>query len=451
MPAMSTDPSLPPRSLSAAIFARDQRAVWHPFTQHAQWPTDDPLVVAAAEGMHLIDAEGRRYLDANSSLWVNVHGHRVPQIDDAIRRQLDAMAHTTFLGATHEPGVRLAEMLIERAPHGLTRAFFGSDGASSVEAALKMAYQAAAQRGEQRPLYLHIAQGYHGDTLGAVSVGGIDLFHHTYRPLLLDTLAVSSPGERRDGQSAVDRANEVVAEMRAVLEQRGTEVCAVIVEPMVQAAAGMLTHDVAFLQGVRALCDEFAVAMIVDEVATGIGRTGTMWACEHAGISPDLLTLGKGITAGYLPLSAVLATEAIYDAFLGAPASGRTFFHGHSYTANPLACAASIANLGLMDEHDTLANAARTGELLGQWLAPLEQNTAVREIRRIGTMTGIDVHPVDGLDRTGYEICRVMRRNGVLTRPLGDVVVLMPPLAIGENDLRTIVDVCISAIDEVTR
>jgi adenosylmethionine-8-amino-7-oxononanoate aminotransferase len=443
---MSTDPTA-----SASIFARDQRAVWHPFTQHAQWPTDDPLVVVAAEGMHLIDAEGRRYLDANSSLWVNVHGHRVPQIDDAIRRQLGAMAHTTFLGATHEPGVRLAEMLIERAPQGLTRAFFGSDGASSVEAALKMAYQAAAQRGERRPLYLHIAQGYHGDTLGAVSVGGIDLFHHTYRPLLLDTLAVSSPGERRDGQPALDRAHEVVAEMRSVLEQRGTDVCAVIVEPMVQAAAGMLTHDAEFLRGVRALCDAFGVAMIVDEVATGVGRTGTMWACEQAGVSPDLLTLGKGITAGYLPLSAVLATEAIYDAFLGAPTSGRTFFHGHSYTANPLACAASIANLDLMDEHGTLANAARTGELLDQWLAPLEQHDAVHEIRRIGTMTGIEVHPVEGLDRTGYEICRVMRRHGVLTRPLGDVVVLMPPLAIGENDLRTIVDVCIAAIDEVAR
>lgn len=435
---------------SAAIFARDQRAVWHPFTQHAQWPSDEPLVIAAAEGMHVIDADGRRYLDANSSLWVNVHGHRVPEIDEAITRQLSRVAHTTFLGATHAPGVELAENLTALAPAGLTRAFFGSDGASSVEAALKMAYQAAAQRGEQRPLYMHLAQGYHGDTLGAVSVGGIDVFHHTYRPLLLATVTVGSPGELSEGQSRAQRSAEVLTEMRTALEAQGDQICAVVIEPMVQAAAGMLTHDPAFLRGVRALCDEFAIAMIADEVATGVGRTGLMWACDHAGVSPDLLTLGKGVTGGYLPLSAVLATEAMYEAFLGSPASGRTFFHGHSYTANPLACAAAIANLELMAARNTVAHAARVGDLMGQWLAPLADQPAVREIRRIGTMTGIELHPSPAHERTGFQVCRVMRHHDVLTRPLGDVVVLMPPLSIGDDDLRTIVDVCAAAIGEVT-
>jgi len=436
---------------SQDLLARDHRAVWHPFTQHARWPSDDPLVIDRAEGMHLYDADGRAYLDANSSLWVTVHGHRVPQIDDAITAQLGRLDHATFLGSTHEPGIRLAEMLVERAPEGLTRAFFGGDGASSVEAAIKMAFQAAAQRGEDRPLYAHVAQGYHGDTLGAVSVGGIDLFHSTYRPILLDTVQVSSPGERAPGQSAADRAAQVVAELEALMQREGGRVCAVVVEPMVQAAAGILTHDAVFLQGVRRLCDVHGAFMVADEVATGIGRTGRMWAVEHADISPDLLTLGKGVTGGYLPLSAVLAREEIFESFLGSPESGRTFFHGHSYTANPLCCAAAIANLELMAENDVVEHAARIGDLLGEWLAPLERHEGVAEIRRIGTMTGIEVKPVDGVERAGHEICRVMRHHGVLTRPLGDVVVLMPPLAMGDDDLRTVVDVCIAAVDEVTR
>jgi adenosylmethionine-8-amino-7-oxononanoate aminotransferase len=438
-------------SRADALFTRDQQVVWHPFTQHAQWSTDDPLVVTDADGMYLIDADGRRYLDGNSSLWVNVHGHRVPELDDALRQQIDRMSHTTFLGATHEPGIRLAELLIDRAPDGLTRAFFGSDGSSSVEAALKMAYQSSAQRGTPRPLYVHVAEGYHGDTLGAVSVGGIELFHATYRPLLLNTLPISSPGVLRDGQTRADRALDVLDELRALIADRGHEVCAIVVEPMVQAAAGMLTHDAGFLRGVRELATASGALLIVDEVATGIGRTGRMWACEHAGISPDLLTLGKGVTAGYLPLSAVLATEEVYDAFLGAPDEARTFFHGHSYTANPLACAVAIANLELMDAHGTVAHAAAVGERIGERLAPLASFDSVREIRRIGTMTGIEVEPVPGLARTGFEVCRVMRQHGVLTRPLGDVVVLMPPLAIGSDDLDLLVDTCIDAIHQVVQ
>ena len=433
------------------LLARDGERVWHPFTQHARWATDEPLVIDRAEGMYLYDADGRAYLDANSSLWVNVHGHQVPEIDAAIVAQLQRLDHATFLGSTHEPGIELAELLIDRAPTGLTRAFFGSDGASSVEAAIKMAFQASAQRGQDRPLYAHIKEGYHGDTLGAVSVGGIELFHATYRPILLDTVDVSSPGIRKPGQSAADRAQEVVTELRELMEREGHRICAVIVEPMVQAAAGILTHDASFLRGVRELCDEFGAFLVADEIATGLGRTGKQWALDHAGVVPDLLTLGKGVTGGYLPLSAVLASEEIYEAFLGAPDSARTFFHGHSYTANPLCCAAAIANLKLMDANDTVGNAAHLGDVLGQRLAPLESHHGVVEVRRLGTMTGIEVSPVEGLERTGFEICQVMKNNGVLTRPLGDVVVLMPPLAMNDTDLNTVVDVCIAAIDQVTR
>jgi adenosylmethionine---8-amino-7-oxononanoate aminotransferase len=435
---------------TAELVARDLRHVWHPFTAHSAWPDDEPLVIERAEGMHLFDTDGNRYLDGVSSLWLTVHGHRVPEIDAAVRDQLDRLDHATFLGLTHEPGIELAERLLETAPAGLSRVFFAGDGSSAVEAAIKMAYQASAQStGAVRPLYLHVAEGYHGDTLGAVSVGGIELFHATYRPILLDTRMVSSPGVLAPGQTRAARATEVLAEMRTALERDGDRVCAVVIEPLVQAAGGMLTHDPSFVTGVRALCDEFGALMVVDEVATGIGRTGRMWAVDHVGVTPDLMTCGKGLTGGYLPLSAVLARESVYEAFLGAPSQARTFFHGHSYTANPLCCAAALANLRLMAERDTVAHAAEVGEQLGRLLKGVEQYDGVREIRRVGTMTGIEVEPVT--DRTGVAVCQAARRRGVWVRPLGDVVVLMPPLAIGDEDLQTLCDVVDESIREVVQ
>jgi adenosylmethionine---8-amino-7-oxononanoate aminotransferase len=426
---------------------RDLRSVWHPFTQHAVWADDDPLVVDRAEGVYLFDSDGRRYLDGVASLWVTVHGHREPAIDAAIRDQLDRLDHSTFLGLTHEPGIRLAEELLRVAPAGLDRVFFAGDGSSAAEAAIKMAFQAAAQRGEQRPYFVHVAEGYHGDTLGAVSVGGIDLFHATYRPILLDTLTVSSPGVLKPGQDRAGRAAEVVAELRGLMERRGDRVCAVVVEPMVQAAGGMLTHDAGFLRGVRALCDEYGAAMVADEVATGVGATGRWWAVDHAGVSPDLLVCGKRLTGGYLPLSAVLAREWVYEAFLGSPSSGRTFFHGHTYTANPLCCAAALANLRLMHERSTVDHAARVGQRMGELLAPLAGCDGVVEVRRIGTMTGVEVRPVG--ERTGFEVCRRARARGVLTRPLGDVVVLMPPLGITLDQVDELVGVVADCVHEV--
>ena len=434
------------------LVARDLRTLWHPFTQHAGWPTDEPLVVDRADGMHFWDTDGNRYLDGVSSLWVSVHGHRVPEVDAAVRAQLDRLDHTTFLGLSHEPGIELAERLLGTAPTGLTRVFYAGDGSSAVEAAIKMAFQAQAQRdpaAAPKPLYLHVAEGYHGDTLGAVSVGGIELFHATYRPVLLETRTVSSPGLLAAGQDRAGRAAEVLAEMRQQLADAEGQVCAVVIEPLVQAAGGMLTHDVSFVVGVRALCDEFGALMVVDEVATGIGRTGRMWAVDHAGITPDLMTCGKGLTAGYLPLSAVLAREEVYEAFLGSPDSGRTFFHGHSYTANPLCCAAAIANLDLMAERGTVEHAARVGGRIGELTKGLETYDGVREMRRVGTMTGIEVAPVT--ERTGFAVCQAARRRGVWVRPLGDVVVLMPPLAIGDDDLETLCGVVEESIREVMR
>ena len=435
--------------ITANLIKRDLAAVWHPFTQQSLWADDDPIVVDRAEGMYFWDTDGNRYLDGTSSLWVNVHGHQVPEINDAIKRQLDQLDHTTFLGLTHAPGIELAERLLDTAPAGLTRVFYAGDGSSAVEAALKMAYQAYVQKGQNRPLYLHVAEGYHGDTLGSVSVGGIDLFHNKYHPILLSTQMLSSPGLVAPGQTREDRATEVLEELRSTLLQHGAEISALIIEPMVQAAGGMLTHDASFVRGARALCDEFDVLLICDEVATGIGRTGKMWAVEHADVRPDMITCGKGVTGGYLPLSAVLVAEPVYDAFLGSATSGRTFYHGHSYTANPLACAAAIANLDLMADKNLVAHAASVGTALDEQLQPLLSMPGVREIRRIGTMTGIEVDPVT--ERTGFDICQQARRNGVWVRPLGDVVVLMPPLAIDGSDLALLTTTVSDAVSSVLR
>jgi len=446
-----TSPSVQRCDAAAAgdVAARDLASVWHPFTQHSRWPHEPPLVIERGEGRYLYDPDGRRYLDGISSLWVTVHGHREPAIDAAIRRQLDALAHSTFLGLTHAPAVDLAETLLATAPAALTRVFFAGDGASAVEAALKMAYQYAAQRGEDRPLFVHLAEGYHGDTLGAVSVGGIELFHATYRPILLDTRQISSPGVLERGQHRDERAAAVLGELAELLATDGDRVCAVVVEPMVQAAGGMLTHAAQFLRGVRRLCDERGALMIADEVATGIGRTGRMWAIEHAAVVPDLLACGKGLTGGYLPLSAVLASEAVYDAFLGSPASGRTFFHGHSYTGNPLACAAALANLALMAQRRTVARAAAIGDHLGELLLPLATMAGVAEVRRIGTMTGIELGPFPAEQRTGARVCRLARDRGVILRPLGDVVVLMPMLGSEPAEVDELASVAVACVRDV--
>lgn len=429
------------------LVQRDLASVWHPFTQHSLWEADQPLVIDRAEGMHLWDTDGRRYLDGCSSLWVTVHGHATPEINEAIRAQAERLDHSTFLGLTHEPGIRLAEELLRIGPDGMSKVFYAGDGSSAVEAAIKIAYQAATQRGEDRPLYLHCAEGYHGDTLGAVSLGGVELFHATYRPLLIETRLVSSPGVLRPGQGRPERAAEVLAEMRDVIEREGDRVCAIVVEPLVQAAGGMLTHDPSFLRGVRELCDSSGAAMLVDEVATGIGATGKWFAVDHAGVVPDLLVLGKRVTGGTLPLSAVLATDAMFAPFLGSASSGRTFFHGHTYTANPICCAAALANLSLMHERGTVARAAAVGERIGAGLAGLADYDGVTEIRRIGTMTGIDVRSVG--ERTGFEVCRAARRRGAIIRPLGDVVILMPPLAITDAALDELLRITEESVREV--
>jgi adenosylmethionine---8-amino-7-oxononanoate aminotransferase len=420
------------------LAADDRRYLWHPFTQQRGWEQEEPLVVAEADGCWLIDADGRRYIDGVSSLWCTVHGHRHPVLDLAVKDQLDRVAHSTMLGLTHEPAIELARQLVEIAPPGLARVFYSDSGSTAAEIALKMAFQYWQQQGGEdarRTRFVSLRDAYHGDTIGSVSVGGIDLFHSMYRPLLFDTLT-AEPGD--------------TADMERVLEEHGHEVAAVIVEPLVQGAAGMLVHPPGYLRAVRDLCDRHGALLICDEVATGFGRTGRMFACEHEDVAPDLMCLAKGITGGYLPLAATLSTERIYQGFLGEHEEFRTFFHGHTYTGNPLACAAALANLRLFDQERTLELLAPKIELLGELLEPVEALPAVAEVRRRGFMVGIELGAFPVEARMGHQVTLEARRRGAVIRPLGDVVVLMPPLAIPEDELRRLVEIVGDAIEAAT-
>jgi adenosylmethionine---8-amino-7-oxononanoate aminotransferase len=418
------------------LVTADRTHLWHPFTQQQGWVEEEPLIVDRAEGTDLIDVDGRRYIDGVSSLWCNVHGHRHPRIDAALREQLESVAHSTLLGLSHRPAIELAQRLVEIAPPGLQRVFYSDSGSTATEIALKMAFQFWRQNGEpERTKFVALRMGYHGDTLGSVAVGGIDLFHSAYRPLLFDTLH-AEPGDPAD--------------MERLLAQHPGEIAAVIMEPLVQGAAGMLTHPPGYLRAVRDLCDRHDVLLIVDEVATGFGRTGRMFACEHEDVSPDLLCLAKGITGGYLPLAATLTTERVYEGFLGRFEELRTFFHGHTYTGNPLACAAALATLDVFEEERTLEQLAPKIELLAELLEPLAAHPAVREVRRCGFMTGIELTEQPLEARTGHQVTLAARERGAIIRPLGDVIVLMPPLAISEADLRRLLTATHEAIDVAT-
>jgi adenosylmethionine---8-amino-7-oxononanoate aminotransferase len=411
----------------------DREVLWHPFTQQQGWCEEEPLFVDHADHTTLFDSEGNAYIDGVSSLWCNVHGHRHPAIDLAIKDQLDRVAHSTMLGLSHEPAVRLAKRLVDLAPDGLTRVFYSDSGSTACEVALKMAYQFHHQRGEWwRAGFVCLENSYHGDTLGSVSVGGIELFHSLYRPLLFDVHR-ARPGD--------------VEHMRALLEEHGDRIAAVIVEPLVQGAAGILVHPDGYLRAVRELCDEFGVFLVCDEVATGFGRTGTMFACEQEGVTPDFMCLAKGITGGYLPLAATLTTERVYEGFLGRHEQFRTFFHGHTYTGNPLACAAALASLSIFEHERTIerlqAKIALLRELLDAHVRPL---AAVKEVRQRGFMVGIELHERPVTERTGHRVTLEARARGAIIRPLGDVVVLMPPLSIEASELRRLVEIASAAI-----
>jgi adenosylmethionine-8-amino-7-oxononanoate aminotransferase len=420
--------------MSAGPAQLDHDHLWHPFTQQQGWSDEEPLLIERGEGSHLIDGEGRRYIDGTSSLWCNIHGHRHPAIDRAVHDQLDRIAHSTMLGLSHLGAAELAARLVEIVPPGLSRVFYSDSGSTATEIAVKMAFQYQRQRGGQharRTSFVHLREAYHGDTIGSVSVGGIDLFHAAYGPLLFQTHA-TEPGDASD--------------LARILDCHGEEIAAVIVEPLVQGAAGILVQPPGYLRAVRELCDRHGVLLICDEVATGFGRTGTMFACEQEGVAPDLLCLAKGITGGYLPLAATLTTERIYEGFLGTPEEQRTFFHGHTYTGNPLACAAALANLAVFESERTIERLQPKIRLLGERLAEIEAMPEVAEVRWRGFMVGIDLGQHDPALRMGHRVTLAARERGAIVRPLGDTVVLVPPLSISAEDLTSLLEITADAI-----
>jgi len=437
--------------------------VWYPFTQMKEFMGHSPLIIKGANGCWLEDENGRQYLDGISSLWANVHGHRHPVIDRAIREQMGRVAHTTMLGLSHPGGIELARLLVKQAPEGLTRVFYSDSGATAVEIALKMAYQYWQLHGEkQRHKFLKLSEAYHGDTIGAVSLGGMDLFHERFGRLLFDTIKVPTPHLYRHPFSTDDE-KEVTARYFSITEElivkHGEQACGFIIEPLIQGAAGMIVHPKGYLKHVRDLTRKHDILLIADEVAVGFGRTGRMFASEWEDVSPDLLCLGKGISGGYMPLAATLATEEIFSAFLGDFKELKTFFHGHTYTGNPLACAAALASLEVFKEEKTLDVSVfgPKAQRYREGMKKLNQLEHVGSVRYRGLMGGVELvkdrktkepYPFD--ERIGNQTVMAARSEGVMLRPLGDVIVLMPPLSVSSEELDLLFTATEKAIMQVT-
>lgn len=439
---------------------KDKKYLWHPFTQMKDWQKEDILIIKSGEGVYLEDIQGRRYLDGVSSLWCNVHGHRVSELDEAIKDQLGLIAHSTFLGLSNVPAIELAEKLVEITPAPLTRVFYSDSGSEAVEIALKMAFQYWKHRGQpKKKKFVKLSNSYHGDTLGSVSVGGIDLFHEIFGPLLFDSLTIPSPYRYRwpgsdDPQKFLE---EVFQKMEDILAAHHEELAAFVMEPLIQGAAGMIDQPLGYISRARELTKKYNTLLIFDEVATGFGRTGKLFACEHENVCPDLMTVAKGLTGGYLPLAATLATEEIYEVFLGSYEEFKTFFHGHTYTANPLACRVALANLELFEKKEVLKNVQARAEQLRQKLQAFWKIPAVGDIRQTGLMVGIELvrsrstkENFNPAEKIGIRVIERARQKGAILRPLGPVIVLMPPLGIKEEELNELLNITYESIAEVT-
>jgi len=443
----------PPYS-TAELRRLDHEHIWHPFTPMSTWLESEPLVITSAKGMHVLDSDGNRYLDGVSSLWCNIHGHHVPEIDQAIREQLDKVAHSTLLGLSSEPSIILASRLMSLVPRNLKKIFYSDSGATATEIAFKLAVQYWYNSGHpEKTEFISFAEAYHGDTTGAMSVGRTTAFHRPFLPLLFKVHFAPSPCVYRPpaGMGPGHHDAEAVrqyclAELERILKEHHKNVAALAIEPMVQGAAGMIVQPRGFLAKVRRLASQYGVLFIADEVATGFGRTGKLFACEHENVQPDLMCVAKGITGGYLPLAATFTTQAIFDAFLGPPIQGKTFYHGHTYTGNALACAAAIASIDLIQSRSLIPRVAEKAERFAKLLSELRDPPNVGDIRQLGFMVGVELvadkpsrRAFDPARRIGAEVCMRLRRRGIILRPLGDVIVLMPPLAMEEDDLATIV------------
>lgn len=440
------------KSETEKLKSLDQQILWHPFTQMKEYANEEVLLIERGEGNYLIDSEGRKYLDATASLWVNVHGHRKKEIDEALKVQIDKIAHTTLLGIASTPSIELAQKLVEIAPRDaagqkkLQHVFYSDNGSTAVEVALKIAFEYWQLKGRKtKQSFVSFLDAYHGDTLGAVSVGHIELFHEIYRPLLFKTFQAPSP-----------KNPDCLSRLENLFKEKSEEIAACIIEPLLQAAGGMIVQEKGFLKNLESLCRKYEVLLIADEVATGFGRTGKMFACEHEQVVPDLLCLAKGLTAGYLPLAATLTSSEIYQAFLGEYAEFKAFFHGHSYTGNALGCAVALANLEIFEKEQVLQIIPDKIRTLQESLEKLSSNFHVKEIRQCGLTAGIELlrdkqkgeaYPLE--DRVPHQVVLAARRRGVVLRPLGPVLVLFPPLSISLEEIKTMVLVLKESIEEV--
>jgi len=449
------------RAREAALEEADQRYLWHPFTQMKAWLNEAPLIIERGEGNNLIDVDGHRYLDGVSSLWCNLHGHRKAELDRALKDQVDRIAHSTMLGMSNVPAIELARELVQIAPEGLSRVFYSDSGAEAVEVAARMTVQYWQLVGQpHRTRFITLTESYHGDTVGSVSLGFSERFHRHLRAMLYPVLKIDPPHVFRFYRRlAPDAALEAALDSaRELIARHGNELAGLVIEPLMQGAAGMWDHPARYLSEVAALAKKAGALVICDEVATGFGRTGKMFACEHADVKPDLLCLGKGITAGYLPLAATLATEAVFSAFLGEPDEFRAFYYGHTYTGNPLGAAVALANLKIFRDEAVLKRIQpRINQLRDGLELRFRELPHVADIRQRGLMAGIELMsdrearvPYQVSQQVGMRVAKAARRHGVVIRPLGDVIVLMPPLSIGGKELDTLLDLVRDSVREVT-
>lgn len=454
----------------------DRKYIWHPFTQMKEWLKEKPIIISEGKDCFIKDIYGRWYLDGVSSLWVNIHGHRKKEINDAVKEQLDSIAHSTLLGLSNVPAVRLAEKLIQLVqkslpPHPplakgrnrgdeLSKVFYSDNGSTAVEVALKMAFQYWRHKGiDGKNAFVSLNNAYHGDTIGAVSVGGVEIFHKAFGPLLFKTYKSPSPYCYRCelGKEYKNCKFSCLDKLEEIFKAYSSELAAMIIEPLIQAAGGMITSPPGYLKGVRELCTKYNILMIADEVATGFGRTGKMFACEHEDVVPDIMCLSKGITGGYMPLAVTLATDKIYNVFLGEFEDLKTFFHGHSYTGNPLACAAALACLDLFEKEQVLKELKGKIEILEAWLKDLLNLQHIGNVRNIGLMAGVELvrdkktkEPYAWAEKMGWRVAYRAREKGVFIRPLGNVIVIMPPLSISEQNLKQLLKVIKDSIVVVT-
>lgn len=434
----------------AELLEKNRRFLWNPFTQMKTYLAEEPVVIERGEGIKLFDVNGVEYYDGNSSLWVNVHGHNRAELNEAIARQLDLISHSTLLGMASVPAVELAERLVELAPGRLQKAFFSDSGATAVEIGLKVAFAYWRRVGRpEKSLFVAFDNGYHGDTIGSMSVGGIDLFHSEFGPLLFECERVAFPDTYRFPGTAEECARAGIAELEQLFGEHARRIACLVVEPLVQAAAGMRMMPPGFLRELESLCREHDVLLLADEVATGFGRTAEMFACEHEDVEPDVMTLGKGLTGGYLPVAATLVSDAIYDAFYGDFDELKALYHGHSFTGNQLGCSVALASLDLFEQDGLIEHVQESSRFVARLLEGIAELPHVGDVRQRGLMVGIELEAEDWRDRTGQRVCARARELGMLTRPLGDVVVFMPPLVSDADDLEAMVGILHQAIAEV--